>query len=336
MKEQSIKLAIFTFVICLTSFGSLAQKARKKTTNQTEKPKQESLELLPIIEPTSSSTGLLAVSEVKQIDQTTNEVKAVKLGQENQIMPILAELAYNKTTSFIFGSSIKSVDLGSKSIIADKAANIENVLNVKAAQIGFNETNFSVITNDGKFYSFVCIYNEFPTSMAYNLTSYNNNANSMGKVDITLNQEYGDKMNEIVENINRVSRKMNRTLMDASMYDIGLKITGLFVKDNTYYIKTLISNKSFINYDIDFIGFTIVDQTILKNTASQEIELKALNNSQSPDVVNGRSQAEVVFAFNKFTLPNNKLLRVMLNETNGGRNLIIQLNSDLILKAKKL
>ena len=52
------------------------------------------------------------------------------------------ELPFNKTVSVIFPSPIRSVDLGSRDIIADKAADVENVLKVKATQIGFNETNF--------------------------------------------------------------------------------------------------------------------------------------------------------------------------------------------------
>jgi hypothetical protein len=99
-------------------------------------------------------------------------LKVKQLTEENEILPISIELAFNKTTSLVFPNAIRSVDLGSKSIMADKAINIENVLNVKASLIGFNETNFSVITNDGRFYSFICNYNEYPKSLAYNLINY--------------------------------------------------------------------------------------------------------------------------------------------------------------------
>ncbi len=54
--------------------------------------------------------------------------------------------------------------------MANKAVDVENVLKVKASQIGFNETNFSVMTADGKFYSFVVNYNETPVLLALNLS----------------------------------------------------------------------------------------------------------------------------------------------------------------------
>lgn len=68
------------------------------------------------------------------------------------------EVTYDKTSHIIFPSSIRYVDLGSNYIVAGKAAEAENVLRVKAAVEEFaEETNFSVITEDGHFYGFnVC------------------------------------------------------------------------------------------------------------------------------------------------------------------------------------
>jgi hypothetical protein len=62
----------------------------------------------------------------------------------------------------------------------------------------------------------------------------------------------------------------------------------------------------------------------------------ALATSEIPDAIKGESKAELVYAFNKFTIPNNKLVKVMLNEANGGRHLILNIDYDMILRAKKL
>ena len=65
------------------------------------------------------------------------------------------EVAFSKTTHILFPASVLYVDLGSTDIIAGKAAGVENVVRVKATKQGFeDETNFSVITSDGHFYSF--------------------------------------------------------------------------------------------------------------------------------------------------------------------------------------
>ena len=53
-----------------------------------------------------------------------------------------------------FPASVKYVDLGSEDLIAGKADGAENDIRVKAAVKNFKkETNMSVITEDGSFYT---------------------------------------------------------------------------------------------------------------------------------------------------------------------------------------
>ncbi|WP_238698906.1 DUF4138 domain-containing protein, partial [Flavobacterium circumlabens] len=60
----------------------------------------------------------------------------------------------------VFPFAIKSVDKGSPDILVQKAKGLENILQVKAAQKGFFQTNLTVVTADGKLYSFVLNYDE--------------------------------------------------------------------------------------------------------------------------------------------------------------------------------
>ena len=65
------------------------------------------------------------------------------------------EVTYDKTVHVIFPSEVRYVDLGSPDLIAGKADGAENVIRVKATVRNFpNETNMSVITEDGSFYTF--------------------------------------------------------------------------------------------------------------------------------------------------------------------------------------
>lgn len=59
------------------------------------------------------------------------------------------EIAFLKTTNIVFPFAIKSVDRGSKDILAQKAGGIENILQLKAAKEDFPETNLTVVTADG-------------------------------------------------------------------------------------------------------------------------------------------------------------------------------------------
>lgn len=284
---------------------------------------------LGIIPP--SVVGELQAQEINVSNSKPQTVKVKQLTEENEILPISIELAFNKTTSLVFPNAIRSVDLGSKSIMADKAINIENVLNVKASLIGFNETNFSVITNDGRFYSFICNYNEYPKSLAYNLINYEYSFSQAKKIDIKFNENNGDNMSDVAENTELVRKKREYKITGIEANDIVFKVTGLFIKNNTYYIKVKIQNYSNINYDIDFNKFYIQDVKTLKQTTSQEYELVPIFKSpKNKETILANSAVENVFAFDKFTLAQGKILKVMLNETGGGRGFGVVLDGKVL------
>lgn len=86
-----------------------------------------------------------------------------KIGFSQMIPPHGLEIAYDKTVHVIFPAPVKYVDLGSTNLIAGKADGAENVIRVKATTRNFREeTNMSVITEDGNFYTFNVKYADEP------------------------------------------------------------------------------------------------------------------------------------------------------------------------------
>src|SRR5690606_4085340 len=75
------------------------------------------------------------------------------------------QLTYHKTTNLVFTHNITSVDLGSASILAQKAAGVANILQLKAAQEEFEPTNLSVVTEDGQLHCFMVSYSDDPVEL---------------------------------------------------------------------------------------------------------------------------------------------------------------------------
>lgn len=262
------------------------------------------------------------------------------------------ELPFNKTVSIIFDSPIRSVDLGSRDIIANRANDVENVLKVKAGRLGFNETNFSVITADGKFFSFVANFNESPTILALNLATAKVNNGEQITIDSKSSFINGQNVrdgviqfagvratqSEVVANCDNVMKKHRNVRhlgVEGNLMEAALK--GVFIKDNVIYYKMSITNKSNINYDIDFVRFFIVDKTVTKRTSVQEIELLPFYvYNEAIRTIKGKMTVEKVYAFQKFTIPDNKRVIVMAGEVNGGRNMAFIINNADIMGADKL
>ena len=94
--------------------------------------------------------------------------KSITVSQS--LTPYLLEVSFYKTVHIVFPAAVKYVDLGSTDIIAGKADGVENVIRVKAAIERFvTETNFSVITSDGSFYSFNVVYSDEPSVLNINI-----------------------------------------------------------------------------------------------------------------------------------------------------------------------
>ncbi|WP_018620818.1 conjugative transposon protein TraN [Spirosoma luteum] len=269
---------------------------------------------------------------------------AIAIGKHNIIRSYYVDLAFNKTTCIIFKTSIRSVDLGSKDIIADKANGVDNVLRVKASSIGFNETNFSVMTADGQFHSFVVNYNEYPTMLALDL-SVSEEGLVQQKAQI-VNQKgtvvsfagVNSSQQEIVQNCTRVLEQHRRVKrVGISKYNIQACLRGLYYKDNILYYKIGVKNKSNINYDLDFIRFFIVDKTIAKETSHQELEVSPLYVYNQPlALIPGKESIEKIYAFQKFTIPNDKVVQVVMGEKNGGRTVSFKMDNQALLRADLL
>lgn len=264
--------------------------------------------------------------------------RAREIDASRRIKPYAIELAYNKTTCIIFKSPIRSVDIGSRDIIGDKAAEVENVLRIKASVIGFNETNFSVMTADGKFYSFLATYNEYPTVVSYDLSDGNiNQYQNVVQVDggEVVFADVQTTQEEVVSNcISVSSRKKNLSGVGTSEYKMDARIPNIYVKDNLMYLKIRVENQSNINYDMDYIRFFITDEKVAKQTSRQELEILPLYIYNEPlRQVKGNEFVEKVFVFQKFTIPNDKTVRTVIGEKNGGRTLNFKLKNKDIMQA---
>ena len=96
-----------------------------------------------------------------------------KLTFDRLIPPYGLEVTYDKTTHIIFPSAVRYVDLGSPHLIAGKADGAENVIRVKATVRNFREeTNFSVITESGSFYTFNVKYAEEPLLLSVEMKDF--------------------------------------------------------------------------------------------------------------------------------------------------------------------
>jgi uncharacterized protein DUF4138 len=222
---------------------------------------------------------------------------------QTSIEPYPLQIGFNKTTNLLFPFAVKSVDRGSKEILVQKNKGNENVLLVKANKENFVGTNLSVITSDGKLYSFLVSFASEPPLL-----------------NISFDTDSAKTQKPFLNIVTR-SEQMK------------LALRSIYIDKQLLWFHFDIKNNSLIDFTPAYIKFFVQDKRKAKRTAEQQTELVPVFRLTIP-VIQGDTRKEMAFAFNQFTLSKDKRLVCEISEQNGGRLLVLHISSRALLRAR--
>lgn len=251
------------------------------------------------------------------------------------IVPYRLEVTFSKTVHLIFPSAVKYVDLGSTDIIAGKSDGVENVVRVKAAVEGFSEeTNFSVITSDGTFYSFIVVYADRPALLNINMDQWKAGERPVaggGGVQVA---ELGTEDPALVRKVMyTIYQRNRRDVKHIGSREFGMTalLRGIYVHRDLLFLHISLANTSNVPFDVDFIRFRIVDKKVARRTAQQETTIEPARTYSALTRIEGQSSGHMVYAFGKITIPDDKFLEVEIYEKDGSRHQRFHIeNADLV------
>lgn len=250
-----------------------------------------------------------------------------KVGFDRMIPPHALEVAFNKTTHVIFPSEILYVDLGDENLVAGLADGAKNVLRVKSAVKSFkSETNLTVITDDGCFFTFNVKFAKEPLLLNIEMTDFIHDGEAVNRPnnaqEIFL-ERLGQESPMLVKLIMKSIYKQNKREIKhigSKRFGVQFILKSIYTNNGLLYFHTELKNTSNIAFDIDYISFKIVDKKVVKRTAMQEQVLEPLRAQNYVTVASGKKSERTVFALEKFTIPDDKLLVIEVAEKEGGRN----------------
>jgi len=264
-----------------------------------------------------------------------------KLTFDRMIPPHGLEVTYDKTVHVIFPAAVRYVDLGSPNLIAGKADGAENVIRVKATVRDFRaETNMSVITEDGSFYTFNVRYASEPLLLNVEMCDFIHDGESANRPNNAMEvylTELGSESPLLVRLIMKSVHKQDKREVKhigCKRFGIQYLLKGIFTHNGLLYFHTQIKNQSNVPFDVDFITFKIVDKKVAKRTAMQEQIIFPLRAYNYATRVAGKKDERTVFTFAKFTIPDDKCLVVELNEKNGGRHQSFTVENEDLVRAR--
>lgn len=268
---------------------------------------------------------------VANAQQVASDLAKLSMGK---VDPYEMYVTYSKTSHLIFPSAIRYVDLGSEYLIAGKAEDAENVLRIKASVRDFDEeTNFSVITDDGRFYNFNVFYSPYPAILNYDLLTMQKASDRENGNDV-LFEELGGNSPSLAGLLMETIYKKNKRVVKhigAKSYGIQFLLKGIYVHNGKFYFHTELRNRSNVPFNIDFVNFKVVDKKVAKRTVVQEKAMNPLRMYKTIGEITGNSTDQNVFLLDQFTITDDKVLIIEIFEKNGGRQQVLQVeNSDLV------
>lgn len=244
-----------------------------------------------------------------------------------------------KTTHIIFPYEIRYADLGSKEIAGEAVEKAGNVFRVKAmSHSAFMETNLTVVTADGRLFSFLVHFRENPEVLTYDLTKtlLDGSVSKAAKVSSGSQARLGDNLNRQGELALHSRRKIRH--IGYKVQGISLYMKNIFYKDDVMYLVLGMDNTSKLDYEIDFLR-TYVKQMkqVGESSAAQDVPVEPIKIFDSSErVIPHRQELTKVIAIERLTLETDRRLILQIGEANGGRQLAITIGPEELATARPL
>ena len=264
------------------------------------------------------------------------------------LTPRTIEVGFTKTVHILFPAPVTYIDIGSMAIIAGKADGAENVVRVKAAVRDFaEETNLTVITEDGGFYTFDARYAENPSTSTIEIAAAESpatqpaSASEPARTDEgrVLLREVGRERPATVKRVLSDIYRQNRADVKGihtRKYGVELEVRGIYVHNDVIYLHVQIANNTNISFEVDYRRFVVADRKAAKRTAQQQRIIEPLRVCNDPSIVRGHQRQRIVFALPKLTLEEDKILLLEIAEKDGARHQCLEISSKELLGAKAL
>lgn len=264
------------------------------------------------------------------------------------LTPRTIEVGFTKTVHILFPASVTYIDIGSMAIIAGKADGAENVVRVKAAVRDFaEETNLTVITEDGGFYTFDARYAENPATSTIEIAAAESpaaqpaSASEPARADEgrVLLREVGRERPATVKRMLSDIYRQNRADVKGihtRKYGVEVEVRGIYVHNDVIYLHVQIANNTNISFEVDYRRFVVADRKAAKRTAQQQRIIEPLRVCNDPSIVRGHQRQRIVFALPKLTLEEDKIFLLEIAEKDGARHQYLEISSKELLEAKAL
>lgn len=248
-----------------------------------------------------------------------------------------------KNVALFFPEPIQQGIAGSDNFVLTYNREKEQTFALLQATPG-KESNLLVISNSGAVFSYIVKYSE----ELQNLNYFIEKSGSIGNVNRVLVDSENVKietdlpLNEEIKSslIDRIYlKKFSSYLLNKSATSVKLRKRNekivlklediVFHKDHLYFVME-IQNRSAIDYEMNFLKVSVKTRKNGKKKSMQNLIMDPVFKYDMPDKIGVGESARFVYAMPKFSIADDKLVMLDLNERNGERNMKLKIKQRFV------
>ena len=210
----------------------------------------------------------------------------------------------NKMTNLIFPEAIQSGVKVSRDIAAQKVRGVENVLELKAAKVGFMPTNLSVYGRDGRLYSFELRYVEDTGILNYRVTV----VGEVNRSEVLLTGLPADEV-KLRKDGEELGARRPFLRVAGKSEGLRLGLNGIYLRDSLQWLVFSLRNGSVGPFRVARWRFFLQDRKAVKRRAVQKVGVEPVYMSGLVSV-SGKGRAGMAAGFEPFVVPKGKWLVV--------------------------
>ncbi len=235
---------------------------------------------------------------------------------QSYIKPRNLQVTGNKTTNIIFPAQINSIDRGSERIVVQKSTG--NILRVKADTVFADTTNLTVITSDGKLYSFLVSYTASPVFL---------------NIDLGVNESAvrDTALFALCEKILKAPNSLGGIRYSSGK--VKLSLTGIYSTGEIIGCKLRIENTSSLSFETGRLRCYVIGSRSSKRRPSQQPEIMPLLVIPVSAIAKEKQAIVMTLFLPKAALRTGQALQIDLFEKNGERQLSLHINNRFILRS---
>lgn len=260
------------------------------------------------------------------------------LGQINKLPQKTLDTIYandTKNVALFFPKPIRQGLTGADNFVFTFNREKEQHLGLLQAKPG-KESNLLVINNNGSVFSYIVMYKKHIDRLNYFIPTTNSIGNERPKIKdsvrikaiekrINFNTYYYQKFCSYL-----LVRKQRIGLIKKRNEGIVMSVENIVFDKNELYFVIQIQNKSTLDYDLNFLKFSIETRKKGKKKSLQRLYQEPIFTYNLPSKIAENETVKLIYVIPKFSISNDRRAILELNEKNGERNLKLKISHRFI------